>query len=131
MACMMACSVSLSSAQTVLAVVAFAQLDASYFCNGVGLVGGLQGAGEQGVFRHGLRSELGVNVAGAQEQELLYTVPESFFNDVGLDHQVLVDELGRVGVVGVDAADFGGSQVHLGGLFLGKESLHGGLVGEV
>ena len=44
-----------SMAGTVLAVVAFAEFDASDFGNGVGLVGGLQGAGEQGVFTHGLR----------------------------------------------------------------------------
>ena len=36
---------------------------------------------------------------------------------VSLHHQVLVDELGRVGVVGVDAAYFGCGQVDLGWLF--------------
>jgi hypothetical protein len=52
-------------------------------------------------------------------------------NDVGLDHQVLVDELGRVAVVGVNAADFGGGQVNLVGAFLGKEGIDGRLIGEV
>ncbi len=61
----------------------------------------------------------------------MHAAPKCRVNHVGLHHQVLVDELGRVGVVGVDAADFGGGQVHLGGLFLCKEGLHGGLVGQV
>lgn len=118
-------------AGAVLTVVALTQLDAGDLGYGVGLVGGLQRAVEQGALCHGLRGELGVDAAGAQEQEPLHAVPESRVNHVGLHHQVLVDELGRVGVVGVDAAYFGGGHVNLGGLFLGKEGLHGGLVGEV
>jgi hypothetical protein len=48
-------------------------------------------------------------------------------DDVGLDHQVLVDELGRVGVVGVDAADLGRGQIHLvGPLVAGKERIDRG-----
>ncbi len=37
-------------AGTVLAVVAFAELDAGDFGDGVGLVGGFERAGQQGVF---------------------------------------------------------------------------------
>ena len=36
----------------ILAVIAFAQLDAGYFGHGIRLVGGLQRTGQQGVFRH-------------------------------------------------------------------------------
>ena len=61
----------------------------------------------------------------------MHAAPESRINHVGLHHQVLVDELGRVGVVGVNAAYFGCGQVDLGGLFFFKESLHCGLVGQV
>ena len=36
-------------------------------------------------------------------------------DDVGLDHQVVVEEVGRVGVVGEDAADLGrGEEDHVG-----------------
>ena len=52
-------------------------------------------------------------------------------DDVVLNQKVFIDKACRVGVVGVDAAYFGGGHVNLGGLFLGKEGLHGGLVGKV
>jgi len=52
-------------------------------------------------------------------------------DDVGLQHQVLVGEFGRVGVVGLDAADFGRSQADLGGLLAGKEALHRPLVCQI
>lgn len=48
---------------TVLAVIAFAKLDASDLGNGVRLVGGLQGAREERIFSHGLRYRLGVDAA--------------------------------------------------------------------
>jgi hypothetical protein len=51
--------------------------------------------------------------------------------NVGPHHQVLIDELGRIGVVGMDAAHFDGGQVHLGGLFGLEKCLNGGLVSEV
>jgi hypothetical protein len=34
-------------------------------------------------------------------------------DEVGLDHQILMDEVGRVAIVGVDAADPGGGQIDL------------------
>ena len=40
--------------------------------------------------------------------------------DVGLDHQVVVNELRRVGVVGPDAPHPGRGQKDIVGLFLGK-----------
>jgi hypothetical protein len=54
-----------------------------------------------------------------------------FVDDVGFDHQVLVDELGWVGVVGVDAADLGSGEKDLIGLFRFEEGAHGSLVREV
>jgi hypothetical protein len=52
-------------------------------------------------------------------------------DDVGLHHQVVVDEVSRIGVVGMDATDLGGGQVDLAGALFGKEGLHGGLVAQV
>ncbi len=49
----------------VLAVVALTQFDAGYFGHGVGLVGGLQGAGKQGVFTHRLRGQARVDATAA------------------------------------------------------------------
>jgi hypothetical protein len=42
-------------------------------------------------------------------------------DDVGLDGQVVADELGRVAVVGDDAAHLGGGEEHVLGLFFGEE----------
>ena len=46
---------------TMLTVIAFTQLDPGDLGNRIGLIGGLQGTGEQGLFAHRLLSMLGVN----------------------------------------------------------------------
>lgn len=115
----------------VLAVIAFTELDAGDFGDGIGLVGGLQGAGEQGVFAHGLAGVFGVDAAGAEEEELFRAMCEGGVDDVGLDHQIFVDKLRRVGVVGMDAADSGRGEIDLVGLFFFEEFLDSGLVGEI
>lgn len=115
----------------VLAVVRLAEFDAGYFGHGIGFVGGFQGAGEQGRFGHGLGGKAGVDAAGAQEQELLHAVLVCGLNEVGLHHEVLVDEVCRVGVVGIDATYFGRGQIHLSGALSSKKGLDGGLVAEV
>ena len=114
-----------------LAVVAFAEFDASDLGDGIWLVGGFERAGEQSVFGHGLGRQLGVDTAAAQKQQLLHAVAKRRLNHVGLDHQVLVDEVGRVGVVGVDTAYLGGGQVDLVWAFGFEEGSDGGLVGQV
>ena len=50
---------------------------------------------------------------------------------VGLDHQILIDELGRVGVVGVNAAHLGGCQNHGVRTFRLKKVSHSSLVRQV
>ena len=115
----------------VLAVVAFAELDAGDLGDGVGFVGGFEYAGKQSIFAHGLRYGLGVDAAGAEEEQLLHVVGVRGLDDVGFDHQVFVDELRRVGVVGVDAADLGSGEVDLFGLFGSKEGVDGSLVGQI
>ena len=104
-------------AGAVLAVVAFAKLDASDLGNGIGLVGGFQSAGEQSVFAHGLRRQLGVNATRAQEQKLFHAHRKRGLHHVGLNHQVVVNKVSRVGVVGMNAAYAGCGQIHLGGFF--------------
>lgn len=115
----------------VLAVVAFAELDASDLRDCVGLVGGLQGTRKESIFLHGLGNSLGVDATGAEEKEFLDAIAVGRIDDVGLDHEVFVDEFGGVGVVGVDAADFGCGEVDLIGFFLGEEGANGSLIGEI
>ena len=118
-------------AGAVLAVVALAQLDAGDLGDGVGFVGGLEQAGEECFFPHRLRGELGVDAGGAEEHQLGHAVGVGGVDDVGLDHQVLVDELGRIGVVGMDAADLGCRQIDLVDAMGGEEGVDGMLVGEI
>ena len=53
------------------------------------------------------------------------------FDHIGLDHQVVVDEICRIDVVRLDAAHMGRRQVDLLRPFHGEELVHGGLVDEV
>lgn len=52
-------------------------------------------------------------------------------DDVGLDLEVDGQEIGGVGFVGVDAADFGGGEDDVVGLVIGEEGVDGGLDGQV
>ena len=115
----------------VLAVVALAQLDAGDLGNCIGLVGGLERAGEQGLLRHRLLSQARIDAGAPQKQQLVHPVGMRRLDDIGLHHQVVVDEVRRVGTVGVDAPDQGGRQDHLVRLLGGKEMPHGRLVGEI
>ncbi len=112
----------------VLPVVAVAHLDTGDLGQGVRTVGRFQWAGEQAVFLHRLGSCLGIDAGGAQEQQALHVVLPGAVDDVALDDEVVVDELRRVGVVGVDAADAGGGQQDVVGLFFSEEAGDGGLV---
>ena len=116
---------------SVLAVVAFTELDAGNLGNGVWLVGRLQRAGQQGAFGHGLVSQAWVDAARAEYQQFFYATAKGRFNHIGLHHQVLVDEVCRVCVVGVDAAHLGCGQIHLIGFAFCEKGLHLGLVAQV
>jgi hypothetical protein len=55
----------------------------------------------------------------------------SLLDHVGLDREVLVDEVGRVAVVGEDAADLGRGEEYRLGLFLREEIAHRARVDQV
>ena len=104
----------------VLPVVGVALFHAGDFGDGVRRVRRLQRAGEQGVFPDRLGGEFGVDAGAAQEDQPPDPVELGLVEDVGLDHQVFVDELAAIDVVGVDAAHFGGGQEHALGAFSAK-----------
>jgi len=72
---------------------------------------------------------LRINAARPEEQELFHAMPVSRVEDVGFDHQILVDEVGAVGVVGVDAADPGGGGKDIFRLFFFEERANRPLLG--
>jgi len=78
-----------------------------------------------------LGAQFGIDAGGAEEEKFLDLMAIGAVDKVGLNHQVVVEEFGPVGVVGVDAADFGGGEEDVVGLLLGEEVVDGGLVAQV
>ncbi len=109
-------------AGSVLAVVAPAHLDARDLGERVGAVGRFKRPGEKRGFGHGLRGELGIDAGGAEEEQTLDAVPVAGVDDVGLQNEVVADEVGGVGVVGENAADLRGREEDVLRLF-GREEL--------
>ena len=115
----------------VLAVVAFAHFDAGDFSYGIGLVGGFEGTGEECFLAHGLFGHFGVDAAGAQKHQLAHTGLKSSVDDVGFNHQVLVDEVGGEVIVSDDPPYSCGGQVNLIGTDGLEKGSDGLLIGKV
>ncbi len=107
------------------------QLDAGDLGDRVPLIRGLQRASEQRFLTDRLLSELGVDAAAAQKQQAPHPGAPGRFNHVGLDLEVVEEEIGWVSVVGLDAAHLGRRQHHHRGLVLGKPALHGWAVFQI
>ena len=118
-------------AGAVLAVVGRAHLNACDLGQGVGAVGGLQRAGQQVLFAHGLGALAWVNAAAAQKQQALYAMAPCRVDHIGLNRQVVANELGWVAVVGHNAPHLGRGQVYLGGFFGSKKGLNLVSLGQV
>ena len=118
-------------AGSVLAVVAPAHLDAGDLGDGVGPVGGFKRPGEQVLLPDGLRAEPGIDAGGAEEEQALDAGVAAGLDDVGLQDEVVADEVGGVGAVGHDAADPGRGEKDKVGPFGGEERVNGGLVEQV
>ncbi len=115
----------------VLRPVSIAEFDPGDFGNGVGFVGGLQQPGEQGLFLQRLGGHFGVNAGGAEEHEFRHARLVGGVDHVGLNHQVVVQKLGPVGIVGQDAADLGRRQEHVVRFFFPEKFVDFQLVAQV
>src|SRR5437016_12180655 len=96
----------------VLAVVGPAHLDAGGFRQGVRGVGRLERPGEEVLLLDRLRALARVDAAGAEKQQVAHAGLPGFLEDVGLDPQVLVDEVGGVALVRDDAANLRRGEEH-------------------
>jgi hypothetical protein len=115
----------------VLAVERPAHFDTGDLGHGVGTIGGFERAGEEVFLLHRLRAVARVDARGTEKQQAFDAVPVCRLDEVVLDREVDGDEVSRIGVVGEDAADFGGSKEHVVGFFCGEEGFDRGLAGEV
>ena len=66
---------------------------------------GSSGPGQQRVFRDRLRRQLRIDARRAEKQHLLDARGVGGPRDVRGDHQIVVEEVGRIGGIGVNAAD--------------------------
>src|SRR3954465_9010392 len=87
-------------ARAVLAVVGPAHLDAGDLGDRVGTVRGLERPGEKKLFLDRLRAGARVDARGAEKQELAHAGAKRLVDDVGLDGEVVVDELSGRGRAG-------------------------------
>jgi hypothetical protein len=115
----------------VLMTVGVAEFDARDFGQSIGLVRRLQGTGQQSLFDDRLRGHFGVNTGRTQKQKLGHSVAVRGLDQVGLDHEVIVEKLGAVGVVGVDTPHLCRSDHHIIGTMPLKVSLDGCLVARI
>ena len=118
-------------AGAVLAVVAPAHLDACDLGDGVGPVSGLERPGEQVLLLDRLGAEPGVDAGGAEEEQALDTGVAAGLDDVGLENEVVADEVRGVGTVGQDAADPGRGEEDEVGPLGGEERIDGEFVEQV
>src|SRR5690606_8367815 len=79
-------------AGAVLAVVCLAQLETGYLGDGIRLVRPLQRTGEEILLLDRLRAIARIDAARAEEHEVPHPGFVRTVNEIGLDHQVLVDE---------------------------------------
>ena len=80
------------------------------FCDRIPFVRRLQRSGEQGIFAHGLWSKFWVDARRPEREQLLDANHVRCTNDIKRDCQIVRDEIGRIGIVCVNAADQAGSQ---------------------
>ena len=115
----------------VLPAVGLAHLDAGDLGDGIPLVGGFQRAGEEVFLLQRLGGELGINAGAAEEEQFLHAGLPGAVDEVVLDLEVFVEELGWLAAVGQDAADFGGGHEDELRLCLGVKVRHCGAVQQV
>ena len=115
----------------VLFVVESAELDRSNLRDGIWLIGGFEQSCQEIVLPERLRGKFRVDTRGAEIQELPHAVAIARIDDVCSDRQVVIDELGLVGVVGENSAHLRSSQENILRLLLGKEAIGLPLVPEI
>ena len=95
-----------------LLTIGLAHFNARDFGDGIPLVGGFQRAREQSRFRYWLRCQLGVDATATQKQKFFHAAIETGADEVGFHHDIVINEISRIGVIGQNAAHACGADNH-------------------
>ena len=107
-----------------LAVIAFAQLDSGNFRNCVRFIGWFQEAVHQIFLTQRLRRRARINAGRSEKQQFADTTAPCLVHHVGLHHQIVKNKVGRIGIVGVNAADFCGGKINDVNFFVLEKRTH-------
>ena len=117
--------------EAVLQAQRLAELDTGDLGDRIPLVGGLQGPAEQGLFTNRLLGEFRIDAAAAQKQQPPHARAPGRFDHMGLDLEVVEQEIGWIAVVGLDAAHLRRGEHHHRGLVLAKPALNRSAIEQV
>ena len=90
------CGHDRNKVRTILLIIISALLDRGYLRDGIGLVRRLELSAQQIFFLHRLRGELGIYAGGTEIEQLFGPKLISSVDNVGRDHEVVVNEVTAV-----------------------------------
>jgi hypothetical protein len=108
-----------------------AHFEAGNFGDGIPFVRGFEWGGEEVFFPERLRRVFGINARTAKEKKFFHTRLMCAVDEMILDLEVFVEELGGAGMVGENASNSGGSDEDVFGLLRFVEALNGGGIEQV
>src|SRR3569832_1999210 len=115
----------------VLAAVGLTELDPRDLRYRIPLVGGFERTAQQRVLAHRLRRHLRVDARAAQEQQLFHLLLVGAVDQIARDHEIVVDEVRGITVVGRDAADLRGGEEDVPRPRFAIIGAHRGLVAQI
>jgi hypothetical protein len=101
-----------------------AKFDAGNLCNCVGLIGRFKLSRKEIFLSHWLGSKSWINTGTSQEQKFLDSVSIGCVNHIAFNDKVIVDEISRVGIVGVNASNLGCGQENVFGFLIFEKILN-------
>ena len=114
-----------------LTCVRLAHFDAGDLRDRVPLIGWLERTGQQRRLVQRLRREARIDAARAEEAKLARAVAVGGVDQIRLDLEVVANEVGRVRVVGGNAADLGGGHKDVLRPLAREEAIHGRPVAQI
>ena len=118
-------------AAAILLSIGLTELDPGNFGDRVPFVRRLQRAGKQRVFPDRLRREFRIDARRPKEYKAIDPSEMSGVNDIGLNCQIVIDEIRRIGIIGINATDLGSGKYDCFGAVLLQPHLDGKLIPQI